>query len=57
MAKFKAMPGIVDVATDQLITAPMLNIAIKREVASSYRILPYTIDNTLYDAFARGPQG
>ena len=51
--KFKAMPGIVDVATDQLNTAPMLDITIKREVASSYGILPYTIDNTLDDAFGQ----
>jgi hydrophobe/amphiphile efflux-1 (HAE1) family protein len=51
--KFKATPGIVDVATDQLNTAPMLDIKIKREVASSYGILPYTIDNTLDDAFGQ----
>ena len=51
--KFKAIPGIVDVATDQLNTAPMLDITIKREVASSYGILPYTIDNTLDDAFGQ----
>jgi hydrophobe/amphiphile efflux-1 (HAE1) family protein len=51
--KFKATPGIVDIATDQLNTAPMLDIKIKREVASSYGILPYTIDNTLYDAFGQ----
>ena len=51
--KFKAIPGIVDVATDQLNTAPMLDVTIKREVASSYGILPYTIDNTLDDAFGQ----
>ena len=51
--EFKAIPGIVDVATDQLNTAPMLDITIKREVASSYGILPYTIDNTLDDAFGQ----
>ena len=51
--RFKAIPGIVDVATDQLNTAPMLDITIKREVASSYGILPYTIDNTLDDAFGQ----
>jgi multidrug efflux pump subunit AcrB len=50
---FKATPGIVDVATDQLNTAPMLDIKIKREVASSYGILPYTVDNTLDDAFGQ----
>jgi HAE1 family hydrophobic/amphiphilic exporter-1 len=38
--KFRAIPGVVDVATDQLNTAPMLDVKIKREVASSYGILP-----------------
>ncbi len=51
--KFRAIPEIVDIATDQLNTAPMLNITIKREVASSYGILPYMIDNTLDDAFGQ----
>jgi HAE1 family hydrophobic/amphiphilic exporter-1 len=31
----------------------MLDISIKREVASTYGILPYTIDNTLDDAFGQ----
>jgi hypothetical protein len=35
--------------TDQLNAGPMLDISIKREVASSYGILPYAIDNTLDD--------
>jgi HAE1 family hydrophobic/amphiphilic exporter-1 len=51
--KFKAVPGITDVATDQLNAGPLLDITIKREVASSYGILPYTIDNTLDDAFGQ----
>src|SRR3954452_4409499 len=51
--KIKAVPGIADVATDQLNAGPMLDITIKREVASSYGILPYTIDNTLDDAFGQ----
>lgn len=51
--KFKAIPGITDVATDQLSSGPLLDISIKREVASSYGILPYTIDNTLDDAFGQ----
>jgi hydrophobe/amphiphile efflux-1 (HAE1) family protein len=51
--KIKAIPGIVDVATDQLNAGPMLDITIKRDVASSYGILPYTIDNTLDDAFGQ----
>jgi HAE1 family hydrophobic/amphiphilic exporter-1 len=51
--RIKAVPGVTDVATDQLNAGPMLDITIKREVASSYGILPYTIDNTLDDAFGQ----
>src|SRR6201998_3165173 len=35
------------------IVSPMLHIPSKRDVASSYGILPYTIDNTLDDAFGQ----
>jgi hydrophobe/amphiphile efflux-1 (HAE1) family protein len=51
--KIKAVPGVVDVATDQLNAGPLLDITIKREVASTYGILPYAIDNTLDDAFGQ----
>ena len=51
--RIKASPGITDVITDQLNAGPMLDITIKREVASSYGILPSTIDNTLDDAFGQ----
>jgi hydrophobe/amphiphile efflux-1 (HAE1) family protein len=51
--KIKTIPGITDVATDQLNAGPMLDITIKREVASSYGILPFAIDNTLDDAFGQ----
>src|SRR6202035_5762077 len=51
--KIKAIPGVTDVATDQLNAGPLLDITIKREVASSYGILPFTIDNTLDDAFGQ----
>jgi HAE1 family hydrophobic/amphiphilic exporter-1 len=51
--KIKAIPGIADVATDQLNAAPLLDITIKREVASTFGILPYAIDNTLSDAFGQ----
>jgi hydrophobe/amphiphile efflux-1 (HAE1) family protein len=53
LEKFKAIPSITDVATDQLNSAPMLDVTIKRDVASSYGILPSTIDNTLDDAFGQ----
>jgi HAE1 family hydrophobic/amphiphilic exporter-1 len=51
--KIKKLPTIADVTTDQLNAGPLLDITIKREVASSYGILPYTIDNTLDDAFGQ----
>jgi HAE1 family hydrophobic/amphiphilic exporter-1 len=51
--KIRAIPGIIDVTTDQLNAGPMLDITIKREVASSFGILPSTIDNTLDDAFGQ----
>jgi hydrophobe/amphiphile efflux-1 (HAE1) family protein len=51
--KIKTLPSVADVTTDQLNAGPLLDIAIKREVASSYGILPYTIDNTLDDAFGQ----
>src|SRR6202166_1233809 len=51
--KIKTVPGVADVTTDQLNGGPLLDITIKRDVASSYGILPYTIDNTLDDAFGQ----
>jgi hydrophobe/amphiphile efflux-1 (HAE1) family protein len=51
--KIKTIPGVADVATDQLNAGPMLDVTIKREVASSYGILPFAIDNTLDDAFGQ----
>ena len=51
--KLKAIPSVADVTTDQLNAGPMLDITIKRDVASTYGILPFTIDNTLDDAFGQ----
>jgi hydrophobe/amphiphile efflux-1 (HAE1) family protein len=51
--KMKTLPQITDVATDQENAGPLLNITINREVASSYGILPSTIDNILDDAFGQ----
>ena len=53
LERIKKLPSVADVTTDQLNAGPLLDIAIKREVASSYGILPYTIDNTLDDAFGQ----
>jgi HAE1 family hydrophobic/amphiphilic exporter-1 len=51
--KLKTIPGMTDVATDQESGAPMLNVTVNREAASTYGILPSTIDNTLDDAFGQ----
>ncbi|MGA2287264.1 efflux RND transporter permease subunit [Bradyrhizobium sp.] len=51
--KLKTMTEITDVATDQENAGPMLNVTTNREVASSFGILPSTIDNTLDDAFGQ----
>jgi hydrophobe/amphiphile efflux-1 (HAE1) family protein len=51
--KLKDIPTIAGVTTDQLNAGPMLDITIKRDVASSYGILPSIIDNTLDDAFGQ----
>jgi HAE1 family hydrophobic/amphiphilic exporter-1 len=51
--RIKTLSSVTDVTTDQLNGGPLLDITIKREVASSYGILPYTIDNTLDDAFGQ----
>jgi HAE1 family hydrophobic/amphiphilic exporter-1 len=51
--KMRSMPQITDVATDQENAGPMLNVTTNREVASTFGILPATIDNTLDDAFGQ----
>jgi HAE1 family hydrophobic/amphiphilic exporter-1 len=51
--KMKAIPGITDVASDQANAGPMLNVTVNREVASTFGILPSTIDNALDDAFGQ----
>jgi hydrophobe/amphiphile efflux-1 (HAE1) family protein len=51
--KLKSMPQISEVATDQENAGPMLNVTTNREVASTFGILPVTIDNTLDDAFGQ----
>jgi HAE1 family hydrophobic/amphiphilic exporter-1 len=51
--KLKTIPGITDVASDQANAGPELDVTVKRDVASSYGILPSTIDNTLDDAFGQ----
>ena len=51
--KLKSLPGITDVTSDQENAGPRLNVTVNRDVASSFGILPSTIDNTLDDAFGQ----
>jgi multidrug efflux pump len=51
--KLRQIPGITDVTSDQENAGPRLNVTVNREVASSFGILPSTIDNTLDDAFGQ----
>ena len=53
LEKLKSIPAIVDVTSDQENAGPLLDITINREAASTYGILPATIDNTLNDAFGQ----
>src|SRR5712692_1139504 len=48
--KLKSIPGIT---SDQANAGPLLDITVNRDAASSYGILPATIDNTLDDAFGQ----
>jgi len=53
LQKLQQMPGITGVTTDQENAGPRLNVMVNREVASSFGILPATVDNTLDDAFGQ----
>ena len=51
--KFRQMPEIKDVASDQENAGPRLTLQVNRDTASSFGILPSTVDNTLGDAFGQ----
>jgi multidrug efflux pump subunit AcrB len=51
--KLQKIPGIADVTSDQENGGPRLNVTVNRDVASSFGILPATVDDTLYDAFGQ----
>jgi multidrug efflux pump subunit AcrB len=53
LAKLRALDLITDVASDQANAGPRLEVTVNREVASSFGILPTTIDNALDDAFGQ----
>jgi HAE1 family hydrophobic/amphiphilic exporter-1 len=51
--KLKSLPEITDVTSDQENGGPRLNATVNRDIASSFGILPSTVDNTLGDAFGQ----
>ncbi|MGY4506210.1 hydrophobe/amphiphile efflux-1 (HAE1) family protein [Bradyrhizobium sp. GM24.11] len=53
LEKLRALDVISDVASDQANAGPRLEVTVNREVASSFGILPTTIDNALDDAFGQ----
>jgi multidrug efflux pump len=53
LARFKALPQLADVVTDQQLGGLATSLAIDRPTASRFGITPETIDNTLYDAFGQ----
>ncbi|MBO4226734.1 efflux RND transporter permease subunit [Bradyrhizobium neotropicale] len=53
LERIRSLPFVTDVASDQANAGPMLDITVNREIASSFGILPSTIDNTLDDAFGQ----
>ena len=53
MQRFRNIPILRDVITDQQNTAPVATVTIDRERASSYGISPALVDATIYDAIGQ----
>ena len=53
LEKFKTLPELRDVATDQQTEGTTLTLTIDRDQASRYGFTPQLIDDTLYDAFGQ----
>jgi hydrophobe/amphiphile efflux-1 (HAE1) family protein len=51
--ELKKLPQLADVASDAQNAAPLLTVAINRDAAARFGILPQVIDNTLNDAFGQ----
>ena len=49
--KMRALPGLLDVNSDLLISSPQLRVAIKRDRASALGITPQQIEDALYSAY------
>jgi hydrophobe/amphiphile efflux-1 (HAE1) family protein len=57
LAKFKTLPELSDVSTDQQANAPQLKVTINRDAAARFGIQPQLIDDTLNDAFGQRQVG
>jgi hydrophobe/amphiphile efflux-1 (HAE1) family protein len=53
LSKFKTLPELMDVATDQQNSGTTVNLTIDRDQASRFGISPALIDSTLDDAFGQ----
>ena len=53
LEKFKTLPELADVSTDQQSNAPLLSISINRDAAARFGIQPQVIVDTLNDAFGQ----
>ncbi|MGA2495296.1 MAG: efflux RND transporter permease subunit [Roseiarcus sp.] len=51
--KFRSLPALRDVATDQQNAGATLHLTIDRDMASRFGIQPQLIDDTLYDAYGQ----
>jgi hydrophobe/amphiphile efflux-1 (HAE1) family protein len=53
LANLRAEPALADVASDQQEGGLQVSVAVDREKAARYNVLPQAIDDTLYDAFGQ----
>jgi hydrophobe/amphiphile efflux-1 (HAE1) family protein len=53
LQKFRTLPELRDVASDQQSNAPTVTLTIDRDTAARFGIQPQAIDDTLYDAFGQ----
>jgi hydrophobe/amphiphile efflux-1 (HAE1) family protein len=51
MAKLKSLPELANVSSDLQMSAPRINVDIRRDLAMSLNVDPENIANTLYDAY------
>ena len=50
-AKLQSLPELTNVSSDLQLSAPRINVDIRRDLAMSLNVDPEKIANTLYDAY------